>query len=246
MDRGCGLTLQAVILAGGKGARLGDLTRVVPKPVLPIAGKPFLEYLIWNMARQGVTDIVLSVGYQADKIRNVIGDGARLGVAVRYAVEEKPLGTGGALGIARKHLDVSEPCYVLNGDTLFDVDLERLKNTVLHSHPDALVGIAVKRMADASRYGSVAVYEGVVKRFGEKYAAGPGLINGGVYFLLPEVLGALPSGPSSLEYGFFPRLIENNTVIAFEDNGFFLDIGVPADLAQAEKALPLWLRAAVK
>lgn len=234
---------QAVILAGGRGTRLGAITRDVPKPLLPVAGTPFLEYLLWNLARQGVVDVVLSVGYLADTIESALGDGSSLGVRIRYAAEPQALGTGGGVRNAGRLLDRSRPWYVLNGDTIFDAPLAKLP-ALLSRCPSALAGLLLRRVPDAGRYGVVELHEGLVESFREKGGEAEGLINGGIYLLTPEALALLPEEPCSLERDFFPPLASRKMLAGCESEGFFLDIGLPETLALAQEILPQWRREA--
>jgi len=223
---------QAVILAGGLGTRLGALTQETPKPLLPVAGQPFLDYLLWNLKRHGFERILFLVGYRALKIIEHYGSGARHGLEVEYAVETEPMGTGGALRLAHDYLD--ERFLLLNGDTLLDfnyLDLALLQGKA---------AIALRRVADAARYGQVRLEGGRIIGFGEKEGSGPGLVNGGVYVLAREAVELLPEGVSSLERDLFPRLVERGELLGKPYEGLFLDIGLPETYALAQTALPAW------
>jgi D,D-heptose 1,7-bisphosphate phosphatase len=224
--------IQAVILAGGLGTRLGSKTETLPKPMMDIAGRPFLDYLVQNLRRQGVNEIVLSIGYLSDAIRSYFGTGENHGLSIRYAVEESPLGTGGALRNCLPML--RERFFVMNGDTLFDVNLAALAN----ASPGNVM--AMLPVDDSSRYGRVTLEDGRVARFEEKGDQGPGVINGGVLCLDRDVLAGLPDGKSSLEQDFLPRLVYQGTLSGFISNGFFIDIGVPDSLANAQSSIPRW------
>src|SRR5712671_242507 len=117
-------TTQAVILVGGRGTRLGELTRTIPKPMLPVGGRPFLEYLLQLLRREGFTRVLFCTSHLAEAVQDHFGDGSRFGLTAGYTREPQPLGTGGALRFAREHLD--EQFLVLNGDTIFDIPLRHL------------------------------------------------------------------------------------------------------------------------
>jgi len=233
---------KAVILAGGRGTRLGALTEATPKPLLPVGGVPFLEYVIGNLVRWGIRDIVLSTGYCAEAIRRCLEDGKALGARLRYAEEDSPLGTGGAVRFATAHL--KEPFFVLNGDTLLDCAFQPLAQLV--SERAAKAGIVLREVEDAGRFGAVAFSEGRIHGFHEKGRAGAGLISGGVYLLTPAALEALPPGPSSLETGLFPRLAQEGALVGTLCNGFFLDMGLPSTYAEAQTLLPAWKKSAAR
>jgi dTDP-glucose pyrophosphorylase len=228
---------QAVILAGGKGTRLGPITRAVPKPMLPIAGgPPFLDYLLDMIERHGYRDILLLAGYLGETLEAAYGD-RRIGkAAVRVMREEVPLGTAGALTIAREALD---PRFLLmNGDAFFDINLRALEQASLRS--GATATLALRSVPDAARYGRVIEEDGKVLAFLEKDTSrpGPGVINGGVYVLKREILDLVRDLPCSLEQHVFPALVERGEIAGCEFNGYFLDIGLPETLEQGHLELP--------
>lgn len=229
------MSRQALILAGGLGSRLGLLTRNTPKPLLEVAGHPFLHYIFWNLQRQGVTRIILSVGYLAQQFREIFGDGSLWGLELSYSIETEPLGTGGALRHAAAALD--ETFLVINGDTLFDIDFTDLSKDL---SGDILARMALRRVADVARYGRVSLDKGLVDRFCEKGRAGPGVINGGIYLLHKEVLEFLPEGSCSLEEDLFPALVRSKRLVGESYEGFFLDIGLPETYHLAQTLLPAW------
>lgn len=229
---------QAVVLAGGLGTRLGELTRSTPKPLLPVGGRPFLEYLVWNLRRHGITRVVFCVGYLAERIVEHFGDGARFGVAIEYVVEREPAGTGGALLLARPRLE--EEFLVLNGDTL--CDLNYLDLGLLLKETGAAAAVALRHVPDAQRYGRVCLEGSLVTGFEEKGAGGPGLVSGGVYALRRAALEGLPGVPASLERDLFPALAAAGSLAGRVYGGFFLDIGVPESLREAQAAVPRWRR----
>lgn len=228
---------EALILAGGLGTRLGELTLETPKPILPVDGEPFMRYLLWNLARQGVRRAVLSTGYLAEKVEAVLGDGSDFGLELSYAVETEALGTGGAIRFAAEQL--GDRFYVLNGDTLFDANLPALNALAIDLAVPA--AIAMRAVEDVSRYGRVLVDDaGRMTEYAEKSASGPGWISGGIYVLEKHLLERLPEGPCSVEKSLFPDMVSERKVAGMPSNGYFVDIGLPETLAAANEEVPKW------
>lgn len=226
---------QAVILAGGRGTRLGALAETVPKPLLEVAGRPFLDYLLWNLKRSGLRRVLFLLGYRAEQATAHLGDGHRYGMSFSYSVETKPLGTGGGL---RAALDQLDECFLLlNGDTLFDINYWDLAASLTHG---TLASVGLRAVADASRYARVVLRGERVTLVAEKAAAGPGLINGGVYAFRRSAVAQLAEGPSSLEQKLLPDLAAAGQLGGRRYRGFFLDIGVPTSFAAAQRQLPSW------
>jgi mannose-1-phosphate guanylyltransferase len=226
--------LQALILAGGEGTRLRPLTSSVPKPVVPLAGRPFISYMIEWLRRHGVDDVVLSCGFMAERVRAVLGDGDRLGVRLRYLEEPRPLGTGGALKFAEDVLE--ERFLMLNGDQLTDIDLTAQLRQ--HEQTGARATIALIAVEDPSAYGLVRRRDDLsVSGFLEKPNADEidtNLVNAGVYVLDRAVLGEMaPSGTRiSIERDVFPRLVDHG-LFGYEASGYWMDIGTPRRYLQA-------------
>lgn len=231
--------VEAVILAGGTGTRLRSVISEVPKPLAPVRGEPFLSWQLRELEKQGVRRVVLSIGYMAEKIREAIGD-RHGGIDIRYVREEEPLGTGGATRLALRKIE-SPLCFILNGDSFFDVDLAAMEREHLHSGADFT--LALKPMDHCGRYGTVKVEEGRVVAFAEKLREGAGLINGGVY-LTPSGLLEQREFPArfSLESDFLTPLCENLHFHGHICGGFFIDIGVPEDYLRAQSE-PRFLKA---
>ena len=227
---------QAVFLVGGLGTRLGELTRTTPKPLMDVAGRPFLAWLAESVVRQGVTELLFLSGHLAPQIERAMAPFARQGLRVGYCVEPQPLGTGGALAHARARL--APRFLLLNGDSLFHIDLAELARDGPGQAP--LARLALRREADAGRYGSVTLVESAVTGFSEK-TQGPscsGLINGGVYLMRAEMLDEAPAGAFSLERDLFPRLASHGRLEGRVFDAPFIDIGVPASLAEAQAYVP--------
>ncbi|HEY1783865.1 MAG TPA: sugar phosphate nucleotidyltransferase [Roseiarcus sp.] len=232
-----GAIRQALILAGGKGTRLGAITQAIPKPMLRIAGeKPFLDYLIEMIERHGYEDILLLGGYLGEVLEAAY-DGRRVGGAtIRVLLEKAPLGTAGALTIARPTLD---PRFLMmNGDAFFDINLRALEQASREG--GAMATLALRSVPDASRYGRVIERKGKVVAFSEKDPSrpGPGIINGGVYVLKREILDLVSALPCSLEQNVFPTLVERGQIRGKAFDGYFLDIGLPETLEQGHSELP--------
>ncbi|MBV9006101.1 MAG: NDP-sugar synthase [Solirubrobacterales bacterium] len=226
--------MQALILAGGEGTRLRPLTSTIPKPVVPLADRPLISYMLEWLHGHGVDDVILSCGFLADGIRAVLGDGSALGMRLRYLEEPRPLGTGGALKFAEELLD--EQFFMLNGDVLTDMDL----TAQLHQHEQtgARVTLALIQVEDPSAYGLVRRNPDCsVREFVEK--PGPeqienDLISAGAYVVEREVLeGMGPAGTNiSIERQVFPELV-NNGLFGYAASGYWLDIGTPERYLEA-------------
>jgi mannose-1-phosphate guanylyltransferase len=219
--------MQALILAGGEGTRLQPLTSTVPKPVVPLVDRPFIVYMLEWLARHGVDDVVLSCGYLASGVRNVLGDGAAFGVRLRYVEEPEPLGTGGAVKLAEPLLD--ERFLMLNGDTLTDLDVTAQVRR--HEEAGATATLGLIPVSDPSAYGLVRIGpDGAVTGFLEKPSpdqVDTDLVSGGVYVLQRSVLDLMPAaGPCSIERDVFPRLIGHGLQGVASD-AYWLDIGTP-------------------
>lgn len=232
---------QAAILVGGRGTRLGSLTGSTPKPMLPVAGRPFLEYVVAWLRGQGVRQVVFCAGYLAEIVEQHFGDGRHHGVQISYSVEPEPGGTGGGLLLAKARLE--EMFFALNGDTLFDVDLSVLAG-LLVTHPEARACLALREVENVGRYGSIESDGHWVTRFAEKNRAGRGWINGGIYCLRRSVLDDLPPAPCALEKDLFPGLAAQRRMMSYPFSGYFIDIGLPETLARAQDELPRWEKAA--
>ncbi|TDU71418.1 D-glycero-D-manno-heptose 1,7-bisphosphate phosphatase [Prosthecobacter fusiformis] len=226
--------VQAVVLAGGLGTRLGDKTRLLPKPMMDIGGRPFLDYLVRNLQRKGIREVILATGHLSEPIQLFFQDGADHELTIRYAVETTPQGTGGALRGCLPMLD--ERFFVLNGDTLFDVNLAAMMNTCTTNV------MALRPVNDTSRYGRVVLDGERVVGLHEKSTTGRGMINGGVLCLLREHVAGIPEGRSSLETDLLPDLASRGLLAGFESDAFFIDIGVPDSLAAGELSIPRWER----
>jgi mannose-1-phosphate guanylyltransferase len=219
--------VQALILAGGEGTRLRPLTSTVPKPVVPLVDRPFIAFMLEWLRRHGVDDVVMSCGFLASGVRNVLGDGAAYGMRIRYVEEPQPLGTGGALKYAESLLD--ERFLMLNGDVLTDMDLTA--QLAQHTATQATATLALTPVENPSAYGLVRLQDGgQVREFVEKPSADQidtNTISAGAYVLERSVLDLLEAGrPASIERDVFPRLVGHG-LYGFVQEGYWLDIGTP-------------------
>ena len=225
--------MQAVILAGGEGTRLRPLTSTVPKPVVPLVDRPFIAYMLEWLRGHGVDDVVMSCGFLASGVRNVIGDGGEYGVRLRYVEEPRPLGTGGAVKFAEDLLE--ERFLMLNGDVLTDLDLSA--QIAMHEEKGARCTLALIGVEDPSAYGLVRRHEdGSVKEFLEKPSpdqVDTNLISAGAYVMERDVLSLIPRDTNcSIEREVFPRLVGDG-LFGFAGEGYWLDIGTPQRYLQA-------------
>lgn len=224
---------QCVFLVGGLGTRLGDIARDTPKPMLPVAGRPFIEHLLEKAARSGFDRALLLAGHNAEVIvRHVEATSLveRLGVDIAVSVEPRPMGTGGAIGYAHDQLD--DAFLLLNGDTWFDFDWRALADRSGYA-----AMMALRTVEPADRYETVALRgDRVVEIRARDASLRKGVINGGVCRLTKA---ALPQGDRafSLEAELLPALCKAGQLGGEAFEGAFVDIGVPASLAAAEEIL---------
>ena len=230
---------QAVLLAGGLGTRLGDISQDCPKPILPVAGKPFLVYLIENLKRFGISDFVVCVGYLGERVVETLGDGSNLGVHISYSFETEPLGTGGCVKHAGELLN--EHFLVLNGDTLFDLNFSDFLSRYTGDDFEGLL-MALRKVDDVSRYGAIELEDSRITSFQDKRLSGPGWINGGIYVMKKSTVEEFPDGKFSIENDYFPKMAEDRRLYGVQYDGFFIDIGIPETYEDAQTLIPEWTR----
>lgn len=225
--------MEAIILAGGFGTRLRELLPDLPKPMAPIAGRPFLEILLLSLSHKGFTRVILSLGFMAVKISEYFGNRFE-GMDLVYIVEDSPLGTGGAVRLALSICE-EEHIYVFNGDTYLDLEVEAIEQLWKKNGHPIIVG---REVANTARYGRLLTTNNCVKGFTEKGATGPGMINAGCYVFTRIQLDAFPLYKAfSLESNFLVDLVAQSKVNIFETKGLFIDIGVPEDYILAQVLL---------
>jgi mannose-1-phosphate guanylyltransferase len=230
--------MQAVILVGGEGTRLRPLTLSAPKQMLPIMGVAMLEGVLGQLARHGVDEAVLSLGYLPDRFLEAYPDGECAGVALRYAVEPEPLDTAGAVRFAVEELELSGTFLVVNGDVLTDLDVTAL--LAFHRAHGAEGTIALHPVEDPSRFGVVPTdEEGRVLAFVEKPPrdeAPTNLINAGTYVFEPSFVERVPLGERvSIERVTFPAMVADKVLYAYPDDNYWLDTGTPEAYLQAHR-----------
>jgi D-glycero-alpha-D-manno-heptose 1-phosphate guanylyltransferase len=224
--------MEAIVLAGGLGTRLAARLNGIPKPMAPVAGRPFLEILLKQLKGAGCDRVLLSVGHLHEVIED--GFGAVFnGMRVDYVIESAPLGTGGAIRAALAHAN-EDAVLVLNGDTFLQADYAAMMR--FHAHEGAAMTIAITRQENIARYGGVVVDGKRIVGFEEKGRSGPGWINAGAYVLNRNL--AWPAGLGerfSFELDFLMPEIGRLAPAGYAVDGFFLDIGVPEDLDRAQR-----------
>jgi D-glycero-alpha-D-manno-heptose 1-phosphate guanylyltransferase len=232
--------MQAIILAGGKGLRLRAVVKNMPKSMAEIAGKPFLEYLLLQLGKSGIRDIVLSLGYKKEMIKSYFGTGRDWGLKITYSEEKKPLGTGGALRKAVKYLN-QDDFIAMNGDSFLGIDFKRFID--FHRTHKGIGTIALQKAGNSLRYGSVSLNsKKEITGFSEKKSAANGLINAGVYIFKRRILNFIPKGNVSLENEVFPILC-NRGLYGMRIKRFFTDIGIPGDYIKLSKTPEALLKA---
>jgi NDP-sugar pyrophosphorylase family protein len=225
--------VKAFVLAGGLGSRLRPRFGDLPKSLAPLAGRPFLVHQLEWLERSGIREVVLCVGYGADRLEAEFGDGTALGIRIRYSVESEPLGTGGALAHAGRWVD--GPALVLNGDTLLSCDPWELERARWES--GATGALALYRDEDPRSRGRVRCDPaGRIVEFVEKDPRpGAAWVSGGLYAFGPRLWELLPSGGSSLERDVLPALAASGALVGSRLQGEFFDIGTPEEWERAEK-----------
>jgi D-glycero-alpha-D-manno-heptose 1-phosphate guanylyltransferase len=224
--------LVAIILAGGLGTRMRSVTRDCPKPMLLINGKPFLTYLLGFLKSQGVEEIIFSIGYKSKVIEEYFGSQYN-DIMITYAVEDQPLGTGGAIRNALRFVDTKQ-AFIMNGDTFFPIRLSALSD--FHESKSSQITLALKFMRGLERYGAVTIdAEGLVTGFHEKRNGDAGFINCGIYLICRELFDdmCLPDN-FSFEVDFLRDYCLRKTMYGLPFNDYFIDIGVPHDYERAK------------
>jgi mannose-1-phosphate guanylyltransferase len=229
--------MRAIVLVGGFGTRLRPLTLSTPKQMLPVVDRPMIEWVVGHLGEHGVEEAVLSLGYRPDAFMAAYPDAECGGVRLRYAVEDTPLDTAGAIRFAATEAGVDERFLVVNGDVFTDLDIGAL--VAFHEAAGAAGTIHLHPVDDPSRYGVVLVdADGRVLEFVEKPSpdeAPSQWINAGTYVLEPEVLDRIdPGGPVSIERATFPALAAEGRLFGFRTETYWLDAGTPSTYLQAQ------------
>jgi len=223
---------EAIVLAGGFGTRLAHIVSDVPKPMAPVCGKPFLQFILDDLACKGVRRVILAVGYKKECIETYFGE-RYAGMELIYSPEDRPLFTGGAIRKAMSCIE-GDRAFVINGDTYFDVDFDAME--LAHRKNNAVLTIAVKPMKDFERYGTVEKDgECRITAFREKQPCKKGEINGGIYLLEKAEMLAIEEEKFSFETAYMEAHVNVKAMYAFRSDGYFIDIGIPEDYAKAQR-----------
>ena len=222
--------MQAIILAGGFGTRLSGLLKNTPKPMAKIHDRPLLSIILDNIIRQGVTSIILSVGYKHNKIMNYFGNMYKT-VPIIYSIESTPLGTGGAIKEAME-IASDESILVLNGDSYFDINFKNF--FIFHDEFKSDISIGIKKVEKTDRYGTVILKKEKIVDFKEKHANKNAFINCGIYIIKRKIFKNIEHKKKS--FSFEKEILEINynlLINGYISKGKFIDIGVPEDLQKA-------------
>ncbi|MCX6246985.1 MAG: nucleotidyltransferase family protein [Bacteroidetes bacterium] len=225
--------MEAIVLAGGFGTRLQKVVNDLPKSMALINDKPFLEYLLNFLTGQGIQKVILSVGYKREMIREHFKDHFKH-LAISYAIEEEPLGTGGGILNAMEQVE-GDSVFAMNGDSMFRIDLPAMKH--LHESSAADLTMALRYLEDTSRFGTVQIDEEkrVTGFFEKDPDSEPGYINGGIYLINKKFLDSDVFGKKfSIEKDCFETCYKDSRIVGYPAKGYFLDIGIPEDYMTAQ------------
>lgn len=216
-----------LILVGGKGTRLGPLTRQTPKPLLDVNGRAFLDYLIENFARYGFQNFLLLAGYYGQKVKTYYLDNPISGVNIEVVIEKEVMGTAGCLSLVKDRLH--DIFVVSNGDSFFDFNYLALADNFYES--DYTGHIALRNVGNANRFGRISLGEDnrTIVAFEEKsnQPSNGGLINGGIYLFKRTILDLIDKSPCSMETDIFSQLVKDGKLSGSAFDGYFVDIGIP-------------------
>ncbi len=231
--------MKALILAGGKGTRLRPITYEIPKPLMPIHGRPIMAHLLELFQKYKITDIILSVGYLKEMIKDYFKDGSQYGLRISYVEEDGPLGTAGPIKLANRLGLLSNKIFIVsNGDELKEIDIKEIVN--FHKKNKVLATIALTQVEDPAIYGVAEMKGNKIIRFVEKPKPGEApsnLINAGFYILDPRIIDLIPDGLSMLEKDVFPKLAVQGRLAGFHFKGQWFDTG---NMERYEKAIKEW------
>lgn len=226
--------MQALLLAGGLGTRLRSVVDDRPKPMAPVGDKPFLYYLVEQLKKNGITDVIFAVGYKGSMIEEYFGDGKEFGIKISYSYEKEQLGTAGAIKNAVKSIN-QEYFLVLNADTFYNLEYGSLLD--IREQEGSKMVLVLREIEESSRYGVVTLNGSRITGFNEKVqGTGKALINGGVYLMDKSLLDEIPEGKCSLENEMIPLWLNKGYKLsAYINDGYFIDIGIPEDYFRFRK-----------
>lgn len=225
---------EAIVLAGGLGTRLRSVTGDnLPKPMADVANRPFLYYVLKQLKRWNTERIVLSVGHKHESIREHFND-EFIGMQLVYSVEQEPLGTGGAIRQSLKYLNGND-CFIFNGDSFFDADLDKLEEQRVSHQAD--LTMALKHVEKSDRYGTVKLdAQHRLVQFNDKGYVESGFMNAGIYSTTKSLLNKLPAVQKfSFEQDYLKAFAQRDVIYGLTGEGYFIDIGVPEDYAKANQ-----------
>lgn len=226
---------KAIVLGGGKGTRLRPFTYEIPKPLIPLKGKPIIGHILTHLASCGISNAILSLGYMSEKIISSLGTGKEYGINIEYSVEKQELGTAGPLKLAKEFLN--EAFLMQNGDILSKIDVQDMYN--FHKNSGGIATIALIAVEDPSRFGVVELKGNKLISFVEKPKkdAASNLVSAGIYILEPEVIDYIPEGYSMVEKELFPKIASEGKLNGYIYTGPWFDIGTTESY---EKAIKGW------
>lgn len=233
------MTYEAIILAGGFGTRLREAVPDLPKPMAPIAGRPFLAWQLDYLIASGITRFILSVGYKAETISDYFGESYQ-GCPINYVKEDEPLGTGGAIRLALASA-TQERVFICNGDTLCAGDFVALR--ARSSHSSDAISVLVKHVDNAGRYGAIRFDAAtqLITHFGEKSSSDAGFINAGIYDVPRNLFDGFElAAPFSFESSVLQALV-GKSLYAQASGDFFIDIGIKDDYVKGQTAIPAFI-----
>jgi NDP-sugar pyrophosphorylase family protein len=225
---------KAIILAGGKSSGLKALTELLPKPMLRVQNKPILEHNIDIIRNHGIKDIIISLGYKGEKIKEYFGDGSQFGVNISYVEEQEPMGTAGPLNLLKGQ--INSTFILMNGDELKDIDIEDM--FAFHRKNKSVATLALTTVENPSEYGVAVMNGNKIMTFIEKPSkqnAPSKLISAGLYILEPEVLKIIPEGFSMIENDVFPKLASNDKLLGYIFAGQWFDARTPDRYNEAKR-----------
>jgi D-glycero-alpha-D-manno-heptose 1-phosphate guanylyltransferase len=232
---------EAVILSGGFGTRLKKVAEDIPKSMVMIGNRPFLDYLLEHLHMHNIKKVILAVGYKNKTIISYFGNSYKESELV-YSIEDEPLGTGGAL-LKAADLISSDRFFVINGDTYFDVDFDKFEKSY---NRDSILSIALKPMTNFDRYGSIITKGKRITAFNEKKYCKKGLINGGIYLISKSwLIQKAPGRIFSFERDLIEKSVNEDSITSFISDTYFIDIGIPDDYVRASKELPKLIKLTV-
>ena len=218
--------IDVIILAGGFGTRLQSISKNIPKALMPIGDSVYLDLILEKVFKYNIKHVYLSVHFKSELFQNYIVN-SRFKNKLTCVIEPKPLGTGGAVNYVIENTSISSPFFVMNGDSMSNINLNKMYKEYLVQNLTAMIGIT--NVGDSERYGTVISKSGRILSFEEKGVIGPGWINNGHYIFKKEAFAGF-SGVFSLEKNLFPKLVEKQKLGAFKvENDNFIDMGIPED-----------------